>query len=125
MYFAPFVVLFLVLKTLSTFPWYMGLPLSLLEFMGMHVGIIKYLLPAPSHDALWKTPYFSCIFQASAFWVLFTWLFKIVYGMDGSMTQGIKCTNMESSNIPHVTCQCHFHFKLCHCHDCLLSCCIC
>lgn len=51
----------------------------------MHVGIIKYLLPAPSHDALWKTPYFSCIFQASAFWVLFTWLFKIVTGMDGWM----------------------------------------
>ncbi|ORY96172.1 DHHC palmitoyltransferase-domain-containing protein, partial [Syncephalastrum racemosum] len=61
-------------KTLSIIPWYMGLPLALMEFLAMHVGIVKYLVPIPSHDALWKTPYFSCIFQASAFWVLVTWV---------------------------------------------------
>lgn len=79
-YFAPFIVLGLVLKTLSIVPWYMGLPLALMEFLAMHVGIVKYLVPIPSHDALWKTPYFSCIFQASAFWVLVTWVGVLVPG---------------------------------------------
>ncbi|KAI9490611.1 DHHC palmitoyltransferase-domain-containing protein [Zychaea mexicana] len=77
-YFAPFITLGTALKTLSMVPWYAGLPLALLQFVGMHVSIIKYLIPAPSHDALWKTPYFSCIFQASAFWVLVTWLMPVI-----------------------------------------------
>ncbi|KAI9322441.1 hypothetical protein BX666DRAFT_1815254, partial [Dichotomocladium elegans] len=77
-YFSPYVVMFLALKTISMFPWYLGLPLALLEFVGMHVGIIKYLFPAPSHDAVMKTPYFSSIFQATAFWVLVTWCFVLL-----------------------------------------------
>lgn len=80
MYILPFIVLAATLKTLVLFPWYMGLPLAFLEFVAMHVGITKYLIPIPSHDALWKTPYFSSIFQASACWVLLTWLWVVVPG---------------------------------------------
>ncbi|KAG0163615.1 palmitoyltransferase akr1 [Apophysomyces sp. BC1015] len=77
-YILPFIVLGLAFKTLSLVPWYTGLPLALLEFMAMHVGIVKYLVTVPSHDGLWRTPYFSSIFQASAFWVLVTWAVVLV-----------------------------------------------
>ncbi|KAI8384444.1 uncharacterized protein BYT42DRAFT_562562 [Radiomyces spectabilis] len=77
-YFAPFVMLFMALKTLSLFPWYAGLPLAVFEFMAIHIMIVKYLIPVPSNDALWKTPYFSAIFQSSAFWVLLTWAFVVL-----------------------------------------------
>ncbi|KAF7730664.1 palmitoyltransferase akr1 [Apophysomyces ossiformis] len=80
-YILPFIVLGLAFKTLAIFPWYAGLPLALLEFMGMHVGIVKYLITVPSHDGLWRTPYFSSVFQASAFWVLLTWAFILVPAM--------------------------------------------
>ncbi|KAL0077929.1 DHHC palmitoyltransferase-domain-containing protein [Phycomyces blakesleeanus] len=74
----PFVVLGLFVKTLAVLPWYTGLPLGLLEFAVMHVGIIKYLIPVPTHDAIWKTPYFSSIFQSSAFWVFYSWITTLI-----------------------------------------------
>ncbi|ORZ11159.1 DHHC palmitoyltransferase-domain-containing protein [Absidia repens] len=61
-----------------SFSWYLGLPLAVLCLVGMHVSIVKYLIPIPHNEALWKTPYFSCIFQASAFWVLVTWTLILV-----------------------------------------------
>jgi palmitoyltransferase len=62
------------LKCLAMFPWFGGLPLALLIFTAMHMAMTKYVVQIPSHDALWKTPYFSSIFQASAFWVIVTWM---------------------------------------------------
>jgi palmitoyltransferase len=73
-YITPFIALGLVLKFLESFSWYIGLPLAILTFLAMHIGIVKYLIPVQSHDAVWKTPYFSSIFQASAFWVIVTWI---------------------------------------------------
>ncbi|CAO3620358.1 unnamed protein product [Cunninghamella blakesleeana] len=72
-YFLPFIALGLALKCLTLFSWFVGLPLAVLCFVGMHISIVKYLIPIPHNEALWKTPYFSCIFQSSAFWVLVTW----------------------------------------------------
>lgn len=77
-YLAPFFSLGLALKCLAMFPWYAGLPLALMSFAVTHIGIIKYLIQVPSHDAVWKTPYFSSIFQSSAFWVVVTWMFVLV-----------------------------------------------
>ncbi|GAN10451.1 palmitoyltransferase akr1 [Mucor ambiguus] len=77
-YLAPFISLGLALKCLAMFPWYAGLPLALMSFAVTHIGIIKYLIQVPSHDAVWKTPYFSSIFQSSAFWVVVTWMFVLV-----------------------------------------------
>ncbi|KAG1443978.1 hypothetical protein G6F56_010475 [Rhizopus delemar] len=73
-YLAPFFTLGLALKSLATFPWFGGLPLAMFIFAGMHMSIVRYVVPIPSPNALWKTPYFSSIFQASAFWVLMTWI---------------------------------------------------
>jgi palmitoyltransferase len=46
----------------------------------MHVGIVKFLIPVPTPDAMLKTPYFSSIFQATAFWVGMTWLVVLAKG---------------------------------------------
>ncbi|KAI8328320.1 DHHC palmitoyltransferase-domain-containing protein [Chlamydoabsidia padenii] len=72
-YFLPYIALGMALKSLDVFSWYLGLPMAVLSLVGMHVMIVKYLIPIPHNEALWKTPYFSCIFQSSAFWVLVTW----------------------------------------------------
>lgn len=72
-YFLPYIALAMALKCLDIFSWYLGLPMAVFCLIGMHVMIVKYLIPIPHNEALWKTPYFSCIFQASAFWVLVTW----------------------------------------------------
>ncbi|KAI7897811.1 ankyrin repeat-containing domain protein [Cokeromyces recurvatus] len=77
-YLAPFFALGFALKCLAIFSWFVGLPLALLTFVAMHMGISKYLIPVMSHDAIWRTPYFSSIFQASAFWVIVTWMWVLV-----------------------------------------------
>ncbi|GAB5588816.1 palmitoyltransferase akr1 [Umbelopsis nana] len=76
-YVLPFIVLAIIFHTLASFPWYYGLPLSIIEFLAMHVGIVKFVIPVPTPDAMLKTPYFSSIFQATAFWVGMTWLVVI------------------------------------------------
>ncbi|KAI8997043.1 hypothetical protein BDB01DRAFT_840561 [Pilobolus umbonatus] len=73
-YIAPFISLGLALKVLTLYSWYIGLPLSLSCFILIHVAIVKYVIQIPCHDALWKTPYFSSIFQSTAFWVMATWM---------------------------------------------------
>ncbi|RKP06523.1 ankyrin repeat-containing domain protein, partial [Thamnocephalis sphaerospora] len=82
-YFLPFPMLFFILQTLAVFPWYIGVALALLEFLGFHLSVIRWLLPiqqsASKHDAMMKAPYFSAIFQASAFWVGATWITRILW----------------------------------------------
>ncbi|RUS24526.1 ankyrin repeat-containing domain protein, partial [Jimgerdemannia flammicorona] len=78
-YLIPFVVLYIVLRTLAFFPIYTGLPLALLEFLAAHLSIVRFLIRAPSPDAMLRTPYFSSIFQSSAFWVLVSWGSTVVY----------------------------------------------
>lgn len=77
-YLAPFFSLGFALKCLAMFPWYTGLPLALISFGATHIAIVKYLIQVPGNDAVWKTPYFSSIFQSSAFWVLVTWMWVLV-----------------------------------------------
>ncbi|KAI8975041.1 hypothetical protein BDF20DRAFT_914030 [Mycotypha africana] len=77
-YIAPFISLGFALKCLAMVSWYVGLPLAIATFAVTHMGIVKYLIQVPSHDAVWKTPYFSSIFQASAFWVLITWMWIVL-----------------------------------------------
>ncbi|RCI05084.1 palmitoyltransferase akr1, partial [Rhizopus stolonifer] len=73
-YLAPFFTLGFVLKCFVMLPWYGGLPLAMIIFLSMHMVMTKYVVQLPSHDALWRTPYFSSIFQASSFWVIVTWM---------------------------------------------------
>ncbi|KAI9485347.1 MAG: DHHC palmitoyltransferase-domain-containing protein [Benjaminiella poitrasii] len=77
-YLAPFFSLGFALKCVAMFPWYIGLPSALFTFIVTHIGIANYLIQVPSHDAIWRTPYFSSIFQSSAFWVVVTWMWVLV-----------------------------------------------
>jgi hypothetical protein len=70
----------IIFYTFATFNWYLALPLAIVEFLAMHVGIVKFVIPVPTPDAMLKTPYFSSIFQATAFWVGVTWLIVIMRG---------------------------------------------
>ncbi|KAG2171544.1 hypothetical protein INT43_008270 [Umbelopsis isabellina] len=77
-YVLPFIVLGIIFQTFAHFNWYLALPLAIVEFLGMHVGIVKFVIPVPTPDAMLKTPYFSSIFQATSFWVVMTWLVIIM-----------------------------------------------
>ncbi|KAI9247351.1 ankyrin repeat-containing domain protein [Sporodiniella umbellata] len=77
-YVLPFFTIGLALKCLASFPWFGGLPLAMFVFAAMHMSIVRYVVPIPTPSSLWKTPYFSSIFQASAFWVLITWVFILL-----------------------------------------------
>ncbi|KAG9290695.1 hypothetical protein G9A89_011658 [Geosiphon pyriformis] len=77
-YFLPFIILPMTLQTLSHFPWFIGLPFAIAEFMGCHFAIFRILIRAKIQDAMMRTPYFTSIFQASAFWVAITWISKLV-----------------------------------------------
>jgi hypothetical protein len=48
--------------------------------MAAHVSVVKFLIPIPSPDAMLRTPYFTSIFQATAFWVGVTWIGRLVFG---------------------------------------------
>ncbi|CAG8680784.1 10768_t:CDS:10, partial [Cetraspora pellucida] len=77
-YLLPFFLIFAILKTLVYYPWYIGLPISLLEFSTCYVLIVKILIRAQTPDAMIRTPYLTGLFQASAFWVGFTWVYKLL-----------------------------------------------
>ncbi|RIB19443.1 ankyrin repeat-containing domain protein, partial [Gigaspora rosea] len=78
-YLLPFFLLFAVFNTLAYYPWFIGLPVSVLEFVFCYVLIVKFLIRAQIPDALLRTPYFTSLFQASAFWVGFTWIYKLLF----------------------------------------------
>ncbi|CAG8533324.1 12831_t:CDS:2 [Dentiscutata erythropus] len=78
-YFLPFLLLFGVFNTLVHYPWFIGLPMSILEFVVCYVLIVKFLIRTQIPDALLRTPYFTSLFQASAFWVGFTWIYKLLF----------------------------------------------
>ncbi|CAG8524922.1 4836_t:CDS:10 [Scutellospora calospora] len=67
-FFLPFFLLFTVFNTLVYYPWYIGLPIIILEFMACYVLIVKFLIRAQTPEALVQTPYITSLFQASAFW---------------------------------------------------------
>ncbi|RHZ89336.1 hypothetical protein Glove_16g188 [Diversispora epigaea] len=77
-YLIPFFVLFAALQTLAHYSWLIGFPLAITEFIVFHMLIVKVLIQAKLPDALMRTPYFTSLFQASAFWVGATWVFKIL-----------------------------------------------
>ncbi|POG63213.1 palmitoyltransferase [Rhizophagus irregularis DAOM 181602=DAOM 197198] len=88
-YSIPFFVLFLAFQTLARYPWFIGLPLAIGEFVVFHILIVKVLIKAQVPDAMMRTPYFTSIFQASAFWVGVTWLFRILLVTSYSLVANI------------------------------------
>ncbi|KAL1920636.1 uncharacterized protein VTP21DRAFT_1013 [Calcarisporiella thermophila] len=77
-YFLPFFLLFVMFQTLSSLPWYIGLPVMIFEYIGCYFFIIRFLAHGHGALAVMKSPWLSAIFQASAFWTGVTWIWKIL-----------------------------------------------
>ncbi|KAK3815273.1 MAG: putative ankyrin repeat-containing protein [Benniella sp.] len=78
-YFIPYVALILSLNLVALFPWYLALPLAVTQFLIGHVGAIKFLLRTKKPNDMLQTPYYTAVFQSTAFLVGFTWLRHLVY----------------------------------------------
>ncbi|KAJ1660138.1 palmitoyltransferase akr1 [Dispira simplex] len=73
-YLIPYAMVYIFLKTLALFPWFVGLPLSLILLLLFHVGIVRYLLRASNHSMIHKSPYFTAVFQATLVFTIITWI---------------------------------------------------
>ncbi|KAF9179366.1 palmitoyltransferase akr1 [Haplosporangium sp. Z 11] len=49
------------------------------KFLFGHVGAIKFLLRTRTPNDMLQTPYYTAVFQSTAFWVGFVWLRYLVY----------------------------------------------
>ncbi|KAJ1921512.1 palmitoyltransferase akr1 [Mycoemilia scoparia] len=75
---APFAGVGLAIYFLSIYPWFFGLPFFAAFLVGMHYSI-KWLLRWPqTPQRIQKSPYYTAIFQATAFYVLLTWNVRVV-----------------------------------------------
>ncbi|KAF9429961.1 palmitoyltransferase akr1 [Podila epigama] len=78
-YFIPYITLFILLELMAWFPWYIAAPLAIGQFFLGHVGSFKFLLRTKTPNDMLQTPYYTAIFQSTAFWVGVTWLRHLVY----------------------------------------------
>ncbi|KAF9962197.1 palmitoyltransferase akr1 [Modicella reniformis] len=77
-YFIPYVTLTLTLTLMVHFPWYIALPLAIVQFLLGHIGAIKFLLRTKKPNDMLQTPYYTAIFQSTAFLVGFTYLRRLL-----------------------------------------------
>ncbi|KAJ1813748.1 palmitoyltransferase akr1 [Coemansia sp. RSA 2599] len=95
---APPVFVLIALYVISVYPWFVGVPLGLVVFAAMHIVMIKYITRSKLPLNIQSVPYFSAIFQSSAFYIFVTWLSRIlpvtVYGqIDGHSIPTHKTLN--------------------------------
>ncbi|CAG8606717.1 5779_t:CDS:2 [Dentiscutata heterogama] len=79
LYVIPFLLLYIALQTLAHYPWFIGLPLVILEYIICHIIVTKVFIRSQLTIEFMRTPYLSSIFQASAFWVGVTWIYKLLF----------------------------------------------
>ncbi|KAG0216546.1 palmitoyltransferase akr1 [Mortierella sp. GBA30] len=78
-YFIPYVTLFFTLELMVLFPWYIAIPLAIAQFLLGHIGAIKFLLRTRTPNDMLQTPYYTAVFQSTAFWVGVIWLRYLVF----------------------------------------------
>ncbi|KAG0306309.1 palmitoyltransferase akr1 [Dissophora globulifera] len=78
-YFIPYVTLFCTLELMALFPWFIALPLAVAQFLLGHIGAIKFLLRTRTPNDMLQTPYYTAVFQATAFWVGYTWIRYLLF----------------------------------------------
>lgn len=79
LYIIPFFLLYIALLTLAHLPWFIGLPLAILEYIICHIIVTKVFIRVQLTVEFMRTPYLSSIFQASAFFVGATWIYKLLF----------------------------------------------
>ncbi|KAF9117062.1 palmitoyltransferase akr1 [Mortierella sp. AM989] len=78
-YFIPYVTLFFILELMVLFPWFVAIPLAVAQFLFGHIGAIKFLLRTKTPSDMLQTPYYTAVFQSTAFWVGYTWLRRLLF----------------------------------------------
>jgi len=71
------------------FPWFVAVPLAVGQFLMGHIGSIKFLLRTKTPNDMLQTPYYTAVFQASAFWLGVIWIHRIVLSKSSSLMLGI------------------------------------
>ncbi|EPQ26387.1 uncharacterized protein PFL1_06035 [Pseudozyma flocculosa PF-1] len=85
----PFTALGLIFATLSTLPWYTGIPLAMAEFFGMHHVVTRVILDPMEHDFLQRSNYFLAIVSGSIEWVAWEWATKLASNVPGHATANL------------------------------------
>ncbi|KAI8353692.1 DHHC palmitoyltransferase-domain-containing protein [Mortierella sp. GBAus27b] len=78
-YFIPYLTLTFFLYLMVLFPWYLAIPLAVLQFFLGHIGAIKFLLRTKKPNEMLQTPYYTAVFQSTAFLVGFTWIRHLLF----------------------------------------------
>lgn len=73
----PFLALPIAIYCFAVLPWYLGMIAAGSFTWATMTGVTK-LLGKNANKKLVKTPFPTAIFQASACYVLFTWLFRLL-----------------------------------------------
>ncbi|KAI9024033.1 ankyrin repeat-containing domain protein [Hyaloraphidium curvatum] len=73
----PFAVLPLGIFAFAVLPWYFGI-LGTAGLMWGTMTLVTSLLGRNAHKDIIKTPFPTAIFQASGYYVVFTWLFRLL-----------------------------------------------
>ncbi|KAI8600102.1 DHHC palmitoyltransferase-domain-containing protein [Dissophora ornata] len=61
------------------FPWYLAFPLAIGQFLLGHIGAIKFLLRTRTPNEMLQTPYYTAVFQSSAFMIGYVWLRYLLF----------------------------------------------
>lgn len=78
-FFAPTVMLFISLYLVSQAPIYLGLPLSIVSFMGIQLGFQKLAAQGlPDSQHIHKTPFLAGVFAGTLFWVGMDWVSRVL-----------------------------------------------
>ncbi|KAJ1982260.1 palmitoyltransferase akr1 [Dimargaris xerosporica] len=77
-YVVAFAMVYLFLKALALFPWFVGVPMALAVLLGGHVGIVRGLLRSVNFHAVHKSPYFTAVFQATMIYTILTWSWTVM-----------------------------------------------
>ncbi|KAF8977401.1 palmitoyltransferase akr1 [Entomortierella lignicola] len=78
-YFIPYVTMYITLELMVLFPWFVAIPLAIAQFLLGHIGAIKFILRTKTPGDMLQTPYYTAVFQSTAFLVGYTWIRRLLF----------------------------------------------
>ncbi|KAJ2596169.1 palmitoyltransferase akr1 [Coemansia sp. RSA 1722] len=98
----PLVFVWMALYVMSVYPWFVGVPLGLAVFAAMHVIVIKYVTRSKLPLNIQSVPYFSAVFQSSAFYIFGTWLTRILPVTVSGQIDGHQISTHKTLNLVFI-----------------------
>ncbi|KAF9210005.1 palmitoyltransferase akr1 [Haplosporangium sp. Z 27] len=84
-YFIPYVTMYITLELMVLFPWFVAIPLAIAQFLLGHIGAIKFILRTKTPGDMLQTPYYTAVFQSTAFLVGYTWIRRLLFSYSSTM----------------------------------------